>query len=304
EVRARTDFKPIAKDIEANYSLSEKEPEGAEGNVESFVRYFNNRLERLRKIICDRGPGLGMVQDINSIKKMSDGKELSVVGIVRGKHITKNKNMLVEIEDESGKVPAIFINSMNKQMRELYADASSLVNDEVVALSGKRSGDLLIANKILWPDVPIKNVKNTEDDIAIAFISDIHMGSRLFMEKSFNKMISWLNGNVEDEREIAGKVKYIVIAGDDVDGIGVYPGQERDLAVLDVYAQYRMLFDYLEMIPDYIQIFLLPGNHDAVQRAEPQPRIPDELADFKMENVHLLSSPAMIKMHDIEVLAY
>jgi DNA polymerase II small subunit/DNA polymerase delta subunit B len=27
-------------------------------------------------------------------------------------------------------------------------------------------------------------------------------------------------------------------------------------------------------IPDYIHMFIIPGNHDAVQLAEPQPRLP------------------------------
>ena len=94
-------------------------------------------------------------------------------------------------------------------------------------------------------------------------------------------------------------------AGDVVDGIGVYPNQDRDLTVLDIYAQYKIFFNFMSMIPDYIHVFVIPGNHDAVQRAEPQPQLSNELVgDFKADNVHIIPNPSFLTLHGIEILAY
>ena len=89
-----------------------------------------------------------------------------------------------------------------------------IVTDEVIAVKGKLASPFIIANKLIWPDVPVHTRKQTEEDLAIAFTSDTHVGSKLFMEKHFDRFIDWLNGKVEMDREIAGKVKYLILGGD------------------------------------------------------------------------------------------
>jgi DNA polymerase II small subunit len=60
------------------------------------------------------------------------------------------------------------------------------------------------------------------------------------MKSSFNRFVSWLNGKYGNGQmqEIASHIKYVLIAGDVVDGIGVYPNQAKELAIKDVYGQY------------------------------------------------------------------
>ena len=133
----------------------------------------------------------------------------------------------------------------------------------------------------------------------------MHVGSRFFMEKNFSNFIKWTNGNYDERKDIVGKLKYIVVGGDVVDGIGVYPNQDRELTVPDIYAQYKIFFNYISMIPDYIQVFIIPGNHDAVQRAEPQPQLTQELiGDFRSDNVHILPNPSFVTLHGLDVLVY
>ena len=43
------------------------------------------------------------------------------------------------------------------------------------------------------------------------------------MEKNFSNFMKWTNGSYDERKDIVGKVKYIVVGGDIVDGIGVYP---------------------------------------------------------------------------------
>jgi DNA polymerase II small subunit len=218
---------------------------------------------------------------------------------------TKKGNIMVQLEDETGSAKLIFINGTSQRARELFAEARSIVNDEVIAVRGRISGPFVIANEILWPDVPIKEPKDVDEDIAIAFMSDLHVGSKQFMERNTLKMLDWLNGNVDSKsKELAGKVKYVIINGDIVDGIGVYPNQEKDLAIPDMYGQYKLAFDFIGQIPDYISVFVLPGNHDVVQRAEPQPRLPKDVVGEFSSNVHLLGNPSFLNLHEIKVLAY
>ncbi len=296
-------YKPLAKELDPVFSIRKYDTGFADGNVDGFISYFNDRLSKIKEILKQRETITGTLKEISLIKEYNDGKEVCIIGMIKAKRITKNNNLLVEIEDESGTAKVVFTNT--PQNREnLYEKAYSLVYDEVVAVRGKIYGALLIANSLLWPDIPIKTHKQVEEDLAIAFISDVHFGSRNFMDKGFRNMVAWLNGNTEKDKRIAEKVKYLIIGGDVADGIGVYPGQEKDLAIKDMNAQYNVLADYLEAIPDYIQIFVLPGNHDSVQRAEPQPSFPAELIDLKMNNVHFVPNPTYMNIHGLDILSY
>ena len=306
EIRARTDFLPMASEVDARYTITNNPIERAEGTVDDFVQHFKSRLEKMRRILeTHRGAVAGVLPSLESLKSYTAGREITVIGIVQNKITTKNGNIMVVLEDETTDAKVMFMNGSSKQARALFESAGNLVFDEVLAVRGKISGPFVIASDIVWPDVQLKERKATEEDIAIAMISDTHVGSKLFMEKNFTHFIKWLNGDIDGRSAMAGKIKYLVIGGDVVDGIGVYPRQDRDLAILDVYNQYRTFFNFIRAIPEYIHVFIIPGNHDAVQRAEPQPELTaDLIGDFHMENVHMLPNPSFLTLHGIDVLAY
>ena len=67
----------------------------------------------------------------------------------------------------------------------------------------------------------------------------------------------------EQMREMAGKVKNVLIAGDIVDGVGVYPNQQRNSRYGTSINSTNFAAKYLEKIPDYIELVISPGNHDA-----------------------------------------
>ncbi len=306
EVSRSAEYKPLAEDIDAIYKITNKAVEHTNGTVGDFVSYFRDRLQKMRNIISQHSSNGAALQSLGMLKDYAHGRDVFIIGIVTRKAITKSNNLLMEIEDEEDSARIIFMNGTSKQSQELYANAGSIVNDEVLAIKGKISGPFIIANEIVWPDIPIKMQKKVEDEISIAFISDMHVGSKLFMDKSFSKMIRWLNGDTDSsQKSLAGSIKYIIVGGDVADGIGVYPNQDRDLAVPDMYTQYKMMFDFMDAIPEYIHVFIMPGNHDSVQRAEPQPPFPQELiGDFKKDNVHIVSNPSYINVHGLDILAY
>jgi DNA polymerase II small subunit len=305
EVIRKPGFRPMASEIDADYVISNKEIEKSDGTVNDFVLYFRSRLDRLRRILEHRSNAAGLLSSIESMRSYTDGREITILGIVTNKIPTKRGNIMAVIEDETAEAKVVFVNGSSAGARETFDRAGSLVNDEVIAVRGKIAGQLIIASDMIWPDVPIKEKKKAEGDFAIAFLSDIHVGSKLFLERNFSEFINWLNGGAERMQELAGKIKYVVIAGDIVDGIGVYPDQEKDLTVPDVYMQYKMFFNLISSIPEYVHVFVIPGDHDAVQRAEPQPQIGAEMmGELKAENVHLLPNPSYITLHGLDILTY
>jgi DNA polymerase II small subunit len=309
EVIRSSDFKPIAKEIEAVYKARDVRIERTSSNVNDFIDYFQDRFRKLKEIIRSYGNGFGgVVGSISSVKQYLDGRELAIVGMVYDKFVTKKGNLLLVLEDESGTAKVLFMKPARKgndQVNELFDSAMKLVKDDVVAVRGKVNSPFIYANRLLWPDIPVHTPKRSEEDIAIALVSDLHVGHKLFMEKQFGKFLEWLNGGVDSRKDLAEKIKYMVIGGDLVDGIGIYPEQERELAINDIYKQYSVFFDFLKNIPDHIEVFIIPGNHDAVQRAEPQPRVGNGfLKDFKQENVHMMTNPCYLNLHGTKMLVY
>src|SRR5437879_9393926 len=126
---------------------------------------------------------------------------------------------------------------------------------------------MLIAESIVHPEIPDRKPGHASEEIYAALISDVHVGSKVFLEDEFRRVLSWLKGEIgtPNQREIAERVKYILIGGDLVDGIGVYPRQEVDLAVPDIYEQYRLAAKFVSESPEYVDVVLIHGNYEAVR---------------------------------------
>lgn len=139
------------------------------------------------------------------------------------------------------------------------------------------------------------------------FLSDIHIGSSTFLDSAFQRFIKWINGDFGDEeqREIANNVKYVVVAGDIVDGIGVYPSQDKELTIKDIHQQYEEAARLFGDIND-VKIIIAPGNHDASRLAEPQPAIPEDYAKnlHDLKTTEFVSNPALVSLDGIKVLVY
>ena len=309
EVIRSSDFKPVAKDIEPSFKARNVRVERTSSNVNDFVDYFQDRFNKLREMVKSYGNGFaGTLGNLDNVKQYMEGRELAVVGMVYDKVITGKGNVLVTLEDESGTAKILFMKPARKvkdAQNELFDAVMRLVKDDVVAVRGKVWRSFIIANKLLWPDIPVHMMNKSDEDVAIALVSDVHVGHKLFMEKQFSKFLEWINGGVDNRKDLAEKIKYIVVGGDLVDGIGIYPEQEKELVIDDIYKQYSVFFDFLENVPDYMEVFVIPGNHDAVQKAEPQPTIGNGfLKDFKRDNVHMMTNPCYLNLHGVRMLVY
>ncbi|MBU0461355.1 MAG: metallophosphoesterase, partial [Nanoarchaeota archaeon] len=142
------------------------------------------------------------------------------------------------------------------------------------------------------------------EEVYAAFISDMHFGSKVFMHEEWNKFLKWIGGETgsDEQKELASKIRYLFIVGDLVEGVGIYPGQENDLEVRDIYEQYNIFAQFLKQIPTHINIIVCPGNHDAMRIAEPQPPLYKDFAAaiYALPNVTLVSNPAIVRIHEKE----
>ena len=300
-------WKPFASEYDAEINII-KDVTGnstCEGTTDDFTKLFVNRYNSLRKILRSQRRELANAIPINRVKK-SNVKEIQIIGIVKEVRTTTNGHRLIELEDETDTAICIALKN-NLQTHQI---ANEVVLDEIIGIQGQmsRNGDLLVINSIIYPDISIQNQRHkSEIPLYAAFLSDIHIGSKQFMQEQWNSFLKWINGQLGNSRQkdVAGKIKYIIIPGDVVDGIGIYPNQESELSIGDVYRQYEALAEQLRFIPDHINIIMQPGNHDAVRPAEPQPTFEKEIQNlFSDMNITFAGNPCYFSIHGVEILSY
>lgn len=292
--------KEIDSELEIFKETDVSQKSTCEGKLADFVDYFNEKYRNLRDIIRDRESYLGAVP-IEALKRYP-GEDLLIIGMVRDKRESRRGFRFLDVEDPSGEV-SVLIPKDNRALNDLYG---GILLDEVIGIQGKMNNNLFIAADIVEPELPISHkARFCEEPVHIALLSDIHVGSYLFLEKEFNKFIDWLNlrGN---KKEVAEKIKYLLVAGDLADGVGIYPGQEKELSIPDIYKQYDFLATLLEKVPDHIEVILSMGNHDAVRSAEPQPALSREIGGrlYELDNIHMVGNPVMVSTHGVKTLMY
>lgn len=271
--------------------------ESKKRDVLDFVQFFNARYSTIEKILRNRHE-LKNILSISRVLSKKDRDNISLIGLVKDKEVTKNKNIILTIEDPTGAIKVL----INKNKPELHEQSKDIVLDEVIGVNGVNGQNIVFANNILWPDIPSdRPVKKSPDEVYALFLSDLHVGSKNFLSEDFNKFIKWINqemGN-EKQKEIAQKTKYIFIIGDTIDGCGVYPEQDKELSIKDVYKQYEACAELLKQIPADINLIICPGNHDAMRIAEPQPPLYKDFAKpiHQLPNATLVSNPSLVNIH-------
>jgi DNA polymerase II small subunit len=274
-----------------------------EGAISDFTRYFNDRLGKIRKMLKQRREVSGAVP----ISRARAGglAKIQLIGIVTEIRTTKNGHRLLELEDETGSVALLAPASD----ANLLVETDTVIEDEVIGVVAKPPGrgDLLILEHIVRPDVPMAGqARRSAHAAAVAILSDVHFGAKTFLHEDWERFLRWINLDWGDSRmkALARKVKYLVVNGDVVDGIGIFPGQEEELAIVDAYEQYRYAGEQLARIRDDIKIMVMPGNHDLVRPAEPQPALPEKYTRLFPESVRHIGNPCKLSIEGVEILSY
>ena len=307
EIKKVKSWKPQAKEYDSEIKTI-KDVTGnscCEGTTTDFNKLFTDRFESVKKILRKQRRELANAIPLSRVKK-SGLKEIQIIGIVKEVRNTKNGHRLIILEDDTDEAVCIAL----KQNREIHSIAQEVILDEIIGITANisKNGDLLVVENIVYPDISIQNERHTSEvPVFAAFCSDIHIGSKQFLDPQWNSFLNWINGQMGNsrQRDVASKIKYLVIPGDVVDGIGIYPNQETELSIVDVYRQYEELAEQLRHIPDHISIIMQPGNHDAVRPAEPQPTFEKEIQDlFDGMDITFLGNPSYFSLHGVEILSY
>ena len=260
------------------------------GNVKDFAKYFSDRFRSIKRILLKRKDMSGAIPISKALHVNRDAR---VIGIVNTVHQTRNGHRILEIEDEEERCTVLLL-------KEKGFD--TVLKDEVLGIHGRMSRDrkMLVADSLIRPDVPFnRRTEKIDTDSKVAVLSDTHVGSRTFLRDEWNDLLAWLKNSPE-----ARDINYLIVSGDLADGIGVYPDQEDDLEISDVFEQYQRVSQYFSELPDWVRPVLMPGNHDAVRPAEPQPTFQQEIRKMFDSNVTFVGNPSLIELEGRRILSY
>lgn len=299
---------------------------GSAGTVEDFLALFKDRFARIKRIYMARidtqtalSPGAAKLQRYDARRTRLLSKEggkpqkrvsQTVIGIVSSKSVSKSRNIIIELEDEEDTIICVIPAGRDGlEGAQLLEKGNSILLDETLCVSGYIDQDgRMIANDVIFPDIPTaRPLGRAKREVYAVFISDIHAGSAEFLEDEFDSFIDWLNGKDVDspDRQLVKRIEYLFIAGDLVDGIGVYPNQEKNLQIPDIIGQYDLVAKKLRRINKNVTIISIPGNHDASRQALPKPPVPEMFAEplYKLgDRMMLLGDPAHVQVEGVDIM--
>jgi DNA polymerase II small subunit len=269
------------------------------GSSNGYIDYFGSRFKQLESIM-KRRMDLKDAIPLSQAAKLPVKQKFKAIGMVTSKS-AKNNRLFLDLEDMDTTVQVMVAGDENVKM------GLEILNDQIIGFEGTRfREDMIVANELFWPDIPLHNINRSDDPVSAVFIGDVHVGSTDFREDLFEKFIRWLNQDLgpQPSKDLAATVKYVIIAGDLVEGIGIYPGQLDDLTIPTQKEQYEESARLIAGFPDHIETIIIPGNHDAIRRSLPQPVIPESYAPSLYANprVHMAPNPVQVTLNNVKVL--
>ncbi|HET6779663.1 MAG TPA: DNA-directed DNA polymerase II small subunit [Nitrososphaera sp.] len=278
----------------------------AEG-VEGYAALFRSRFEKTMRILAQR-PDSKRMSKVSAVKQIERGQKslhgvassVIVAGLVMSKR-TKKNDLELTIDDYTG------ILTVTAAVEDAKKQASTLALDQMVMLeleNGKGRPGLTVKS-IMMPDIPDHLPNKSKSQAYAVLISDLHVGSKHFMKREFLRFLDWLSSSSNDD--IVKKIKFLCVGGDLIDGIGIFPNQDKELLEMDAAKQMSHAAQLLAKVPKHIKVLVIPGNHDLGRRALPQPAIPrKDLSEqlYGLENYTMLGNPAFIELNGIKVLMY
>ena len=285
----------------------------AEG-IEGYAALFRSRFEKTMRILAQRPDSKRMSkvsavkQNVRAGKQVERGEKslhgvassIIVAGLVMSKR-TKKNDLELTIDDYTG------ILTVTAVVGDAKKQASTLALDQMVMLeleNGKSRPGLTVKS-IMMPDIPDHLPNKSKSEAYTVLISDLHVGSKYFMKREFLRFLDWLSSSSNDD--IVKKIRFLCVGGDLIDGIGIFPNQDKELLEMDAAKQMSHAAQLLAKIPKHIKVLVIPGNHDLGRRALPQPAIPrKDLSErlYGLENCTMLGNPAFIELNGIKVLMY
>jgi DNA polymerase II small subunit len=282
--------------------------------VTGYTALFRSRFEKSLRILALR-PDSKRITKITSLKHKSNNSKLRktydmntdantnssvIAGLLMSKRSKKNGLEMV-VDDHSGMLSVLAVSE------ELKKQASMLALDQMIMVevdnTNKKGTQGFVVRNLVSPDIPDHLPNRSKSESYAVLISDLHVGSKYFQEVEFLRFLNWLSS---PDDEIVSKIKFVCIGGDLIDGIGIFPNQDKELIEMDTSKQMSHVVDLFAKIPRHINVFVIPGNHDPGRRALPQPALPRKHSDklYSFENFTMLGNPSLVELDGVKILMY
>jgi len=170
-------------------------------SIKDYVGILNSKYDILQSILIEKLE----LKNVVSINKCISGPA-SVIGMVR---TIKDKgiNFEVVVEDPTGEIKT----GVSKNL------GSRISLDDVIAISGNMNNKIFFADKIIFPDVPLRPVNYSSDSVKVGFISEKE--SEVDYVVSSNQVIDNLKDKIYKIEEPAlvelGGIKILVLGDND-----------------------------------------------------------------------------------------
>lgn len=279
--------------------------------VEGYAALFRSRFEKSMRILAQR-PDSKRISKVATVKQGSRSAKFVekgekslhgaagttvVAGLLMSRR-TKKNGIELAVDDYTG------ILSVTAVSEEVKKHAAMLALDQMVMLeleNGKGAPGLTVKS-VVTPDIP-DHLPNRGKAAYAVLISDLHVGSKYFMEKEFLRFLDWLSS----DDDLVRKIKFLCVGGDLIDGTGIFPNQDKELLMPEAGKQMSHAAQLLAKVPKHVKMLVIPGNHDPGRRALPQPAIPgkdpkDHL--YGLENCTMLGNPAFVELNGVKLLMY
>ena len=276
---------------------------GGGGSIEDFSHYFRDRFVKLSAAFAERSDSRDATTLAVALSQ-SQNQKVKFIAMVMEKR-ERQRKLFLQLDDLEDSATVL----VSPEERGAYETAQKVPLDQAICVTGVRAkGDLFVAKEILLPDIPDHRSHSADEEVWAVLLSDLHAGSKKFLGKELSRVFDWLDLKLgaPNQRAIAERTKYLVICGDVVDGIGIYPRQEHELAIANLYEQYQEAARYVGRIPEYIEAVVIPGNHDPVRQALPQPPIPKDFGEplYESRNFISLGNPSEVAFHGVRFLLH
>lgn len=281
--------------------------------VEGYAALFRSRFEKSMRILAQR-PDSKRISKIASVKQTSRAStskfvergekslhgaagSMVVAGLLMSRR-TKKNGIEIAVDDYTGILPVMAVSEDAKKQ------ATALALDQMVMLEleNGKGAPVLTVKSVMTPDIPDHLPNRSKSEAYAVLISDLHVGSKYFMEKEFLRFLDWLSS----DDDLVRKIKFLCVGGDVIDGIGIFPNQDKELLEMDAGKQMSHAARLLAKVPKHIKMLVIPGNHDPGRRALPQPAIPGSPADhlYGLENCTMLGNPAFVDLNGVKLLMF
>src|SRR5437899_4954286 len=230
--------------------------------VRGYTALFRSRFEKSLRILALR-PDSKRITKITALKERSNNAKLRktydmntdtntsssiIAGLLMSKRSKKNGLEMV-IDDYSGMVSVLAVTE------ELKKQASILALDQMIMVEvdniNKKGNQGFVVRNLVSPDIPDHLPNRSKSESYAVLISDLHVGSKYFQEIEFLRFLNWLS--LTDD-EIVSKIKFVCIGGDLIDGIGIFPNQEKELIEMDTSKQMGHVVYLLGKITQHIKV--------------------------------------------------